>query len=119
MKDYLTLNTVSEFFCLAIGIFCLYREKDKVWKSFILFLLVTCVTELTGIYVRMQDHTNVWVYNIYLVIECAATNYFLYHLINPKKRLRKLLIGWFALFLFFYFIELYVKHFNAYVSATT
>ncbi|HEY8895695.1 MAG TPA: hypothetical protein VIM79_12795 [Niastella sp.] len=119
MKDYLTLNTISELFCLAIGIFCLYRDKDKVWKSFILFLLFTCLTELAGVYVRKEYHTNFWIYNIYLVVECVVTNYFLYHLINPNQHLRKLLMGWFVIFLCFYFNELYVKHFNAYVSAAT
>lgn len=120
MTYYLTLNTVSEFFCLTVSIFCLYREKDKVWKSFILFLLFTCLTELAGIYVRAALRLpNFWVYNIYVVIECAVTNYFLYHLINPNQNLRKLLSGWLMIFLVFYFIELYVKNFNAYVSAST
>lgn len=120
MKSYITLNTVSEFFCLAISVFCLYREKDKVWRSFILFLLCTCLTEIAGVYIRKELHQpNFWVYNIYLVIECAVTNYFLYHLIKTNYNLRKLLTGWFVIFLLFYFIELYVTRFNAYVSAST
>jgi hypothetical protein len=120
MKYYLTLNTISELFCLAVSIFCLYREKDKVWKSFILFLLFTCLTELAGIYIRRELRLpNFWVYNIYLVIECAVTNYFLFHLIKTTLDLKKWLTAWFAIFLLFYFIELYVKHFNAYVSAST
>ncbi len=119
MKDYLTLNTISELFCLAVSIFCLYREKDKVWRSFILFLLFTCFTELAGIYIRRELRLpNFWVYNIYLIIECVATNCFLFHLIKAKPDLRKLLGGWFAVFLLFYFIELYIKHFNAYVTAS-
>jgi hypothetical protein len=120
MKYYLTLNTVSEFFCLAISVFCLYREKDKVWKSFILFLLYTCLTELAGVYIRTALHRpNFWVYNIYLLVECAVTNYFLFHLIKANHNLKKLLTGWYVIFLLFYFTELYIKHFNAYVSAST
>ena len=119
MTAYITVNTLSEFFCLAISIFCLYREKDKVWKNFILFLLVTCLVEIAGIYIRRGLHLpNFMLYNIFLVIECAVLNYFFYHLVKDNHNLKKLLTGWLVIFLLFYFIELYVKHFKAYLSVS-
>jgi hypothetical protein len=120
MTAYITLNTASELFCLVISILCLYREKDKVWRSFILFLLITCLVEIAAIYMRIVVHKpNFMLYNIYLVIECAVTNYFFYHLLAKNHILKKVLTGWLAIFMLFYFIELYINHFKAYVSAST
>jgi len=59
------------------------------------------------------------VYNIFLVIECTVLNYFFYHLLKVYLDLKKLLTGWLVIFLLFYFTELYVKHFNAYVSVSS
>lgn len=116
MRAYITVNTVSEFFCLVISMLCLYREKDRVWKNFILFLLLTCMVEVSGIYIRRIPQSNFMLYNIFLVVECAVLNYFFYHLFKVYHNLKVLLAGWFVVFVIFYFIELYVKHFNAYVS---
>lgn len=120
MTDYITLNTASEFSCLLISIFCLYREKDKVWKSFILFLLLTCVVEIAGRYIGgVLYKPNFQLYNIFLVIECAVLNYFFYRLFEANHKLKILLTGWLVIFLLFYFLELYVKHFNGYVSTSS
>jgi hypothetical protein len=98
---------------------CLYREKDKVWKNFILFLLLTCLVEIVGLYMRLRHQPNFMLYNAFLVIECAVLNYFFYHLIKGNYYGKKLLGGWLVIFIFFYFIELSIKHFNAYVSASS
>lgn len=120
MKIYITVNTLSEFFCLVISILCLYREKDKVWKSFILFLLLTCLVEIAGIYIRKELYRpNFMLYNFFLVIECAVVNYFFYHLLKANHNLNKLLTGWLVIFLLCYFVELFVNHFNTYVSTTS
>ncbi|THU38342.1 hypothetical protein FAM09_16840 [Niastella caeni] len=119
MTAYITLNTASELSCLVISILCLYRDKDPVWRSFILFMLLTCLVELSGIYLRNRHLPNFMLYNVFLVIECAVLNYFFYHLFKANHNLKKLLTGWLILFIIFYFIELYVKHFNAYVSVSS
>ncbi len=120
MKVYLTLNTISEFFCLAISLFCLYRDKDKVWKGFILFILLTCITETAGIYIRNELHRpNFMLYNIFLVIECAVLNLFCYHLVKGNDNGKRLLVAWLVFFLLYYFFELYSKHFKAYVSTSS
>ena len=119
MKSYITLNTASEFLCLAISFFCLYREKDKVWKSFILFLFLTTFTEVAGIYMRKALHwPNFMLYNVFLVVECSMLNYFFYHLFRTDHKMRKLLTAGFVVFLLYYFIELSVKHFSAFASAS-
>jgi hypothetical protein len=120
MMTYITVNTASEFICFVISLFCLYRDKDKVWRSFILFLFLTCLVELTGSYIgRGLKQPNFQLYNVFLIIECVVLNYFFYHLYKAGRNLQKLLTGWLVFFLLLYFIELYVKHFKAFVSTTS
>ena len=120
MTVYFTVNTLTEFFCFLISLFCLYRDKDKAWKGFILFLMLTCVTEAAGIYVRYELLLpNFMVYNIFLVVECTVLNLFFYHLIKTNDNLKKLLVAWLVFFLTFYFYELYTLHFRGYVSTAS
>ena len=120
MTAYITVNTLTEYFCFAISLFCLYRDKDKVWKGFILFLLLTCITETAGIYIRNELlRPNFMLYNIFLVVECAALNLFFYHLVKTNENGKTLLVAWLVFFLLFYFFELYTKHFSAYVSTSS
>lgn len=119
MTAFITVNTVSEFFCLAISIIFLYGEKDKVWKCFILFLFLTCLIEIAGIYMRKLALPNFMIYNVFLAIECAVLNYFFYHLLKIYHNLKMLLAAWLGIFMVFYFIELYVTNFSAYVSASS
>jgi hypothetical protein len=120
MTVYFTVNTLSEYLCFVISLFCLYRDKDKVWKGFILFLLLTCITETAGIYIRNELlKPNFMLYNIFLVIECTVLNLFFYHLVKTNDNGKKLLVAWLVLFLLFYFFELYTMHFKAYVSTSS
>lgn len=120
MTAYITVNTLTEYFCFAISLFCLYRDKDKVWKGFILFLLLTCITETAGIYIRNELHRpNFMLYNIFLVVECTVLNLFFYNLAKTNDNGKRLLVAWLVFFLLFYFFELYTLHFRAYVSTSS
>jgi len=120
MITYFTLNTVSEFLCFLISLFCLLRDANGVWRNFIFFLFLTCLVEIAGIYIRHVLHRpNIILYNIFLAVECVVLNYFFYKLLHAGSSLRKLLIGWLLFFLLFYIGELNLKGFRAYASATS
>jgi hypothetical protein len=120
MTAYFTLNTVSEFLCFLISLFCLFRDTNGIWRSFMLFLLLTCLVEVAGIYIRHDLHKpNVILYNIFLVVECVVLNYFFYNLMHTGQLLKKGLIGWLLFFGLFFIGELTLKGFHAYVSATS
>lgn len=120
MTVYFTVNTLTEYLCFVISLFCLYRDKDKAWKGFILFLMLTCITETAGIYIRNELHkSNLMLYNIFLVVECTVLNLFFYHLIKTNDNGKKLLVAWLVFFLIFYFYELYTLQFRAYVSTSS
>jgi hypothetical protein len=76
MLNYLTINTTVEIICFFVALFCLKQEKKLVWFSMVLFVLITCVAEITGIYVKRLNltdkvhiHPNAWVYNILIFFQ--------------------------------------------------
>jgi len=119
MPIFITINTSTEFICMIIGIWCLYRDKEPAWRLFIPFLIVTVLVEMFGIYLREMHRPNFMIYNVFLVVECIVQNYFFYHLYKTYHNTRKLLIGWLIIFAVAYFAELIKNHFGAYVSQTS
>lgn len=120
MSAYITVNTAAEAFCFVVSLICLYRDKEPAWRLFILFLLVTVVVEVCGIYVRTELHLpNFMIYNVFLLVECLVQSYFFYYLYKTYRSTRRLFTGWLIIFAFFYFTELVKSHFGAYVSASS
>jgi len=78
---FITINTVSEFVCFLGALIFLYKDKDPAWRLMILFLLITCITELAGLYMRIVMYkANLPVYNTFLLVEGSFTGYFFYQL---------------------------------------
>ncbi|HVW16294.1 MAG TPA: hypothetical protein VHB54_20850 [Mucilaginibacter sp.] len=71
MLNYLTFNTVSEFFCLTVALICLLKDKELIWRLLIVFLFVTTACETGGIFFATEYHDNQWLYNIFIVFEAA------------------------------------------------
>lgn len=75
---YLTINTSAEWICFIIAGICLFRDESPVWRGMIIFLLITCLAETLGIYIKVQYladpknvKPNVWVYNILLIFQAG------------------------------------------------
>jgi hypothetical protein len=116
---FITVNTVSEFLCLLVAVFFLHKEKTAAWKLFIPFLLLTCLVELAGIYIREFVHvSNYAIYNAYVLFECGFTSYFFFYLYKPYRYKLKWLLAWFALFAVIYITELLLNNFSNFVSIT-
>ena len=120
MSAYITVNTAAEALCFVVSLICLYRDKEPAWRLFILFLLVTVVVEVCGIYVRTELHLpNFMIYNVFLLVECLVQSYFFYYLYKTYRGTQRLFTGWLVVFAFFYFTELVKNHFGTYVSASS
>jgi hypothetical protein len=119
MSPYITVNTAAEFICFVVSILCLYKDKDPVWRSFILFLLATCLVEVGGIFMRIVLHKpNFMLYNVFLVIESLFESYFFYHLYKTYYNRFKLFGAWAITFLFVYFAELLSNKYAGFVFIT-
>jgi hypothetical protein len=120
MSPYFTVNTISEFCCFFISMLCITKDKLPVWRAFVLFLLLTCIIESIGVYVRHKLHQpNFMVYNLFLLVECVVLNYFFYHIIGFYHNYKNALTVWFTIFSVFFFAELIVSRFGAYLQASS
>ena len=119
MTPYFTVNTVAEMICLLIGIFCLAKDKTPVWRYFIFYLLLTCITEIAGIYIRIVWHrSNTPLYNVFLLAECTAISIFFYSLYRQYVNKISWLFIWMALFVILYAAELLSHGFADFVNKT-
>jgi hypothetical protein len=70
MIRYLTVYTSTEFLCLLIAFFALITDKNKTWKYFWVYLLITLLIELTSIYLKIHGHyKTTWLYSILTIFE--------------------------------------------------
>ena len=115
---YITINTVAEFFCFVIAFLFLCRDKDPAWLVFIPYLLLTCIVEIAGITMHHSHKTNIPLYTVFVLAECFIISFFFYRLYRPYGAKISMLMLWFAIFLGMYLTELYLNHFNDFVSVT-
>jgi hypothetical protein len=115
---FFTANTVSELVCFLGALIFLYKDKDPVWRLMILFLMATCVTEFTGVYLRNKHISNLAIYNVYLIIECGFTSYFFYHLYKNYAHKLKWLVVWLVFFGAMYITEMLIIHFNDFAAVS-
>ena len=118
MPLYLSINTIAEITCFVIGLICLFQDKSLLWKSFIAYLFLVCITETAGIYLRVHHTRNYLIYTIYMFFECLMVSTFFYYIYKRYHHKIKLLYSWMALFLVIYLIELYTSHFKSFPSFT-
>jgi len=102
--SYFTLTTVVELVCFLFAVICLLKDKSLVWRSMVVYLLLTCITELVGVYVinHTSPHNNQWVYNIFILLEEGFTSLMFYHLLNKYINGKPVIIIGLAIFLIFY-----------------
>jgi hypothetical protein len=116
---FITINTGCEFICFLAALIFLIKDKSTAWKLFIPYLLLTCLVEMTGVYLRKVAHVpNYALYNAFLLFECGVTGYAFYSLYRPFKNTGKWLIAWYIIFTAIYVAELVMNHFKTFVSIT-
>ena len=125
MLHYFTINTTVETVCFFIAFFCLIKDTSAAWRSIVLFLLITCVAEMTGIYCkalylsdRAHIHPNAWVYNILIIFQACFFSLMYHHLFSKFIKNTSIIIGGLALLTFIYIYELFSHGFFVYVELT-
>jgi len=109
MLHYFTINTIAETICFLIALVCLTRDTSPAWRSMVIFLFITCVTEMMGIYFkrlfladRVHHHQNVWLYNILLVFQAGFISFMFQHLLSKYVNSKPVVISGLALFAVIY-----------------
>jgi hypothetical protein len=117
MLSYLTFNTCFELLCFLTALFCLSGNMNYTWKLFVPYLFVICLTEITGIYLKMLHHANQWPYNILLVFQITVNMLMFLHLFKYTKW--KIVIICSTLLLAMLYIYEIVSHGVFYFNALT
>lgn len=99
-----TINTVSELVCFIVALFCVTKDKNPAWRSMMLFMLVTCIVEFTGAYMKImyrispsRAYMNVWIYNIFRLVESGFISLMFYHLFKMYFNSRLIIFGGLAI----------------------
>lgn len=107
MFTYFTIVTSVELLCTVIAAICLFKDNIWQWRSMILFLLITCLTEFGGLYIRHVYHqSNEWVYNIYTIFEVGFPSIMFAHLLNQHRKSKLLVFTGLAFTYIVFILEL-------------
>ena len=111
MSEYLSINIIVELICFIIAIICLTGDKSTTWKSWIIYLFITCVTEITGKILRHahDTHLNELIYNIYILFEAGFITALLSNIISRYTNTKPVIYGGLSLLMFLYMIEV-IQH---------
>jgi len=95
-----------EIICFITALICLWKDKSSVWRSFSIYLLITCIAEITGVALRKSHHYNQWVYNTSLVFEAVFNSLLFGSILNKYINSKPLILSGLAIILFVYVYDL-------------
>jgi hypothetical protein len=81
----------------------------------ILYLLVTCIAEISGIYVEREVHNNYWVYNILLLFDTGFMSLMFAYIFKQYNKSKFIVITGLALFIALYAYEFIAQGFSLFV----
>jgi len=93
MLNYLTFSTVFELQCFIVSIICLSKSNERAWKILPVYLLITCIAEVIGIYLKREHQANQWPYNILLICHVLFTSYLFLSLFRKHNKSKLIIIS--------------------------
>jgi hypothetical protein len=96
-----------EIACFIIAVTCLIKDADFTWRSMVLFLLITCITEITGKLLKVAHRHNTLVYNIFLIFEASFTSLMFNRILGKYINSRPLILSVLILLLLLYIYEIF------------
>lgn len=120
MSTYFTLTTITEIICFAIACVCLLKDSVLAWRYMIIYLFLTCVTELAGAYISGPNFSvsNHWVYNIFLICEIGFTHLMFYYLLSKYMNSKPIIVIGLAILGVIYIYEIFEHGFLTYNNIT-
>jgi hypothetical protein len=118
MLNYLKPEIIIELICFIIAFVCLLKAKPSIWKYQAGYLLVVCITELTGVYLKRHHHVNQWPYNILLLFEIVFICLMFRYLFNRYMKRGPIILCGVILLIILYVYELLTHGFLIYNNIT-
>jgi hypothetical protein len=113
MIKFFTLNTTIEAICLVIAILCLRKDSNLIWRGMILFLFITCITEMIAIPIKIHYktdpvhiHPNIWLYNVLLIFQAGFISLMFQRLLSKYSNCDRIIGGGVILLIILYIYEI-------------
>ncbi|PWS32080.1 hypothetical protein [Pedobacter paludis] len=108
MIKIITPSNTVELICLIIAIFCLAKDKSLFWKIAIIYMAITFTTEtVASIMSKIFHQYNVWLYNLYILVEDSFVSYGLYKFLKEYTNPKPIIIVGSGLMFISYCFDLY------------
>ena len=120
MSSYISLNIAIEFICLVAAIIFLSSDRSLVWKSGIVFMLITVSVEELGLHYKLinDDHFNAAVYNLLTIPESIFISSMFYLVLKPYFKCLPILLIGLAIIASFYISALISHGIYVYMDST-
>lgn len=99
MSKYFTTYTSAEMICFITALVFLFNDKERIWRLFIPYMLLTCMVEigvipLKAIYMAHPKpiNSNAWIYNLLLVAQAWFISVVFYKITSGYAQSKKLLL---------------------------
>ena len=107
-----------ELICFIIAFITLIKDANFAWRSMVVFMLITCITEIIGRWLRIAYHNNQWLYNIYMIFEAGFTSLMFSSILSRYINSKPLILSGLALLLLFYAHDVFEHGFLIYNDLT-
>ncbi|PWS27580.1 hypothetical protein DHW03_08295 [Pedobacter yonginense] len=108
MIKIISPSTCVELICLIVAIIFLAKDKSLFWKIAIVYMAITFSTEtIASIISKVFHHYNVWLYNLYILVELCFVSFGLYKFLKEYTNPKPIILVGSGLMLLSYSYDLY------------
>ncbi|MNK23931.1 hypothetical protein D3C87_422310 [compost metagenome] len=111
-------NTYPYYLSMAFSLYFLYRDKTRFWIITNLYLVLVVLTQIIARYSAKTYHTNIGVYNVYILLEISYITYAFYVFLSQYIKIKNWLIGIYIGTMITYAIFVYLYGLNVYNAFT-
>lgn len=102
---FLSVNITIEILCFFFSVRYLKNDASRIWRSMMVFMLLTCLVEVAGRVLSQQQIDNNWIYNLYVIPEIVFNGVMFGYFIaffkkNNNKRILLIIICLLLLFIY-------------------
>lgn len=117
MVTYLTFNIIIETICFFIALITLI-SRPLPWPIMLVYLVIVCGVEITGVYLKTHHLANQWPYNILLAVQMVSISLMFHYLLKRYFTSKPVILNGLALLFALYVYELFTHGFFTYNNTT-
>lgn len=111
-------NVYPYYLSLGFSLFFLYGDKSRFWRITNLYMVIVVLTQIIARYSAKMYHTNIEVYNVFIIVEISYITYAFYILLNQYIKIKNWLTGIYLGTMIIYATYTYLHGLNVYNAFT-